>query len=101
MGNAEYMGAALRSMQPGDIWEVYLPSEMAYGDKGVGADIRPGDALIFKLELIQVKERPIDFSKWGRIVALTVLLACMPYSLKVAWRRLVPRRKSTTHHKIK
>jgi FKBP-type peptidyl-prolyl cis-trans isomerase FklB len=46
---------ALQLMKQGDHWELYIPSELAYGDRGVGAHIKAGDALVFQLELLTVK----------------------------------------------
>lgn len=45
---------ALQLMHEGDKWELYVPSELAYGDQGAGADIPPGSTLIFEVELISV-----------------------------------------------
>jgi FKBP-type peptidyl-prolyl cis-trans isomerase FklB len=45
---------AMQLMKEGDIWELYLPSELAYGDRGAGGVIPPGSVLIFKLEMIEV-----------------------------------------------
>jgi FKBP-type peptidyl-prolyl cis-trans isomerase FklB len=42
------MTAALTMMKVGSKWEVYLPSSLAYGDRGTPA-IPPGSALIFEL----------------------------------------------------
>jgi FKBP-type peptidyl-prolyl cis-trans isomerase FklB len=36
-------------------WELYIPSELAYGDRGVGNLIPPGAVLVFELELLKVK----------------------------------------------
>ena len=46
---------AMQLMKEGDTWELYIPSELAYGDRGAGRAIPPGAALIFKLNLIEVK----------------------------------------------
>ncbi len=35
--------------------ELYIPSSLAYGSKGAGANIGPDEALIFEVELIAVK----------------------------------------------
>ncbi len=43
---------ALSLMCPGDDWLIYLPSEIAYGERGAGADIKPGDDLIFRVVLL-------------------------------------------------
>ena len=45
---------ALQLMKEGDIWELTIPSELAYGSRGAGADIGPNSVLIFKVELIKV-----------------------------------------------
>ena len=46
---------ALQLMHEGDIWEVVIPSELAYGAQGAGASIGPNETLIFEIELIGVK----------------------------------------------
>jgi len=46
---------ALTHMPAGSIWEVYIPQELAYGERQAGAMIKPFSALIFKIELIEVK----------------------------------------------
>ena len=42
-------GEVLGLMRPGDVWEVYIPPELAYGDEARGDVIGPNDALVFKL----------------------------------------------------
>jgi FKBP-type peptidyl-prolyl cis-trans isomerase len=44
---------ALQLMKPGDVWMLYAPASLAYGDAGAGP-IPPGSALVFKVELIRV-----------------------------------------------
>jgi len=50
---------ALQMMRPGDIWTLYIPPALAYGEKGVpnrsgsGYLIPPNSPLIFRLELIE------------------------------------------------
>ena len=46
---------ALTHMPAGSIWEVYIPQELAYGERQAGAMVKPFSALIFKIELIEVK----------------------------------------------
>ena len=45
---------ALVHMPAGSVWEVYIPQELAYGERQQGADIKPFSMLIFKIELIEV-----------------------------------------------
>jgi FKBP-type peptidyl-prolyl cis-trans isomerase FklB len=45
---------ALQLMNEGSIWELYIPSDLAYGRRGAGGDIGPNETLIFKVELLQV-----------------------------------------------
>lgn len=49
---------ALQLMQEGATWEVYIPSELAYGSRGVGVGgpIGPNETLIFKIKLVKVKK---------------------------------------------
>jgi FKBP-type peptidyl-prolyl cis-trans isomerase FklB len=51
---------ALQLMPVGSKWQLFVPSEMGYGDRGAGADIGPGATLIFEVELlsIQGKDKP-------------------------------------------
>jgi FKBP-type peptidyl-prolyl cis-trans isomerase FklB len=45
---------ALQLMQEGDKWEIYIPSKLAYGERGAGARIPPNSTLIFEVELLSV-----------------------------------------------
>jgi len=45
---------ALQLMVVGSKWKLFIPSELAYGDRGAGADIGPNSALIFEVELISI-----------------------------------------------
>ena len=44
---------ALVHMPAGSVWEVYIPQELAYGDREQG-QIKPYSPLVFKIELISV-----------------------------------------------
>lgn len=41
-------------MKEGSIFKFYIPYNLAYGERGAGADIPPYAALIFKVELIEI-----------------------------------------------
>jgi FKBP-type peptidyl-prolyl cis-trans isomerase FklB len=45
---------ALCHMPVGSVWEVYIPQELAYGDRSTG-QIKPFSVLIFKIELLSIK----------------------------------------------
>lgn len=45
---------ALPLMKEGSHWRLWIPSELAYGDQGAGADIPGGATLIFEVELISI-----------------------------------------------
>ena len=46
---------ALVHMPVGSIWEVYIPQELAYGERSTG-QFKPFSALIFKIELLSIKK---------------------------------------------
>lgn len=41
-------------MHEGDKWQVFIPAELAYGERGQGNAIGPNEALIFEIELLKV-----------------------------------------------
>ena len=45
---------AMQLMVEGDKWEMYIPSELGYGDSGQGSDIGPGDVLVFTMEIFKI-----------------------------------------------
>ncbi len=46
---------ALQLMKEGAKWQLFIPSKLAYGEKGAGNLIGPNSALIFDVELISAK----------------------------------------------
>lgn len=47
---------ALQLMKPGGKWEVYIPSELAYGSRNSGGPIGPNQTLIFQIKLLSVEK---------------------------------------------
>jgi FKBP-type peptidyl-prolyl cis-trans isomerase len=45
---------ALQLMPVGSKWQLFIPSELAYGERGAGADIGPNAVLIFEVELLSI-----------------------------------------------
>ncbi len=45
----------LQLMTKGAKWKVAIPSDLAYGDRGAGGQIPPGAALVFEINLLEIK----------------------------------------------
>ena len=45
---------ALQLMPVGSKYRLFIPSDLAYGDQQMGADIKPGSTLIFDVELVEI-----------------------------------------------
>ena len=41
-------------MHEGDKWQVFIPAELAYGERGSGSAIGPNETLVFDIELLKV-----------------------------------------------
>ena len=50
-------------MVEGDKWEMYIPSELGYGDGGSPPKIKGGDVLVFVMEIIKINGDKVDAIK--------------------------------------
>ncbi len=48
---------ALQLMGEGAKWQLFVPSNLAYGERGAGNQIGPNAALIFEVELVSIQEK--------------------------------------------
>jgi FKBP-type peptidyl-prolyl cis-trans isomerase FklB len=48
-------GEALPLMTTGSKWRIYVPSELAYGERGAGQVIGPNAVLVFEIELLSIQ----------------------------------------------
>jgi FKBP-type peptidyl-prolyl cis-trans isomerase FklB len=48
---------ALQLMPVGSKWQVFVPADLAYGDRGAGGDIGPNATLIFEVELVSIQNK--------------------------------------------
>jgi FKBP-type peptidyl-prolyl cis-trans isomerase FklB len=48
---------ALQLMPVGSKWQLFVPADLAYGQRGAGGDIGPGATLIFEVELLSIKAK--------------------------------------------
>jgi len=48
---------ALQLMREGAKWQLFIPSDLAYGERGAGRDIGPYSTLIFEVELISIEDQ--------------------------------------------
>jgi FKBP-type peptidyl-prolyl cis-trans isomerase len=51
---------ALQLMPVGSKWQLFIPSDLAYGERGAGADIGPGATLVFEVELVSIEDKSKD-----------------------------------------
>ncbi len=51
---------ALQLMPVGSKWQLFIPPDLAYGERGAGADIQPDSTLIFEVELMSIQPKTQD-----------------------------------------
>jgi FKBP-type peptidyl-prolyl cis-trans isomerase len=42
-------------MPVGSKWQLFVPAELGYGDRGAGGEIGPSATLIFEVELLSIQ----------------------------------------------
>ncbi|UCF95727.1 MAG: FKBP-type peptidyl-prolyl cis-trans isomerase [Desulfobacterales bacterium] len=47
---------ALQLMKEGAKWQLFIPAQLAYGERGAGAKIPPNSTLIFEVELLAIEK---------------------------------------------
>jgi FKBP-type peptidyl-prolyl cis-trans isomerase FklB len=50
---------ALQLMPVGSKWQLFIPSELAYGERGFGGQIGPNATLIFEVEVLSIQAKDI------------------------------------------
>jgi FKBP-type peptidyl-prolyl cis-trans isomerase len=48
---------ALQLMPVGSKWQLFVPSDLAYAERGAGGDIGPNATLIFEVELVSIQNK--------------------------------------------
>jgi len=48
---------AVQLMPVGSKWQLFVPAELAYGNRGAGSDIGPNSTLIFEVELLSIQNK--------------------------------------------
>jgi len=54
---------ALQLMPVGSKWQLFVPSSLAYGERGAGAEIGPNATLIFEVELLSIEKAKDEKAK--------------------------------------
>jgi FKBP-type peptidyl-prolyl cis-trans isomerase FklB len=42
-------------MKVGSKWQLFIPSDLAYGERGAGVAIGPNSVLVFEVELLSIE----------------------------------------------
>ena len=53
----------MQLMVEGDKWEMYIPSELGYGERGSPPNIGGGDVLVFTMEILKIQGKKVPANK--------------------------------------
>eukprot|EP00441_Pelagodinium_beii_P028082 CAMPEP_0197663750 /NCGR_PEP_ID=MMETSP1338-20131121/58217_1 /TAXON_ID=43686 ORGANISM="Pelagodinium beii, Strain RCC1491" /NCGR_SAMPLE_ID=MMETSP1338 /ASSEMBLY_ACC=CAM_ASM_000754 /LENGTH=375 /DNA_ID=CAMNT_0043242241 /DNA_START=105 /DNA_END=1232 /DNA_ORIENTATION=- len=84
---------ALLKMKEGDRWKIWLPSEIAYGQKGFNsshARVAPGAAVFYEIELLEIKIELTTLMWWKEFLMNNQLL--LVFAVYFFWK-IVPQLK--------
>ncbi len=56
------LSEAIQLMPVGSKWQLYVPAELAYGDRGAGAEIGPNSTLVFDVDLLSIAQNQLPAS---------------------------------------
>ena len=56
---------ALQLMPVGSKWQLFIPPDLAYGDRQAGPDITPGSTLVFEVELVSIQAKNASAAPGG------------------------------------
>ena len=56
---------ALQLMKPGAKWQLFIPAELAYGERGSRPTIGPNATLLFEIELLEAKPAAVTVAPGG------------------------------------
>jgi FKBP-type peptidyl-prolyl cis-trans isomerase FklB len=52
-------------MPVGSKWQLFIPPDLAYGDRQAGPDITPGSTLVFEVELLSIQAKNASAAPTG------------------------------------
>lgn len=75
---------AMQLMVEGDKWEMYIPSELGYSDRGMPPTIGGGDVLVFTMEIVKINGQKISAGANGTSTRMSVAAAGLSSTTSLA-----------------